>query len=147
MPVHTYRYGEATELPGLRVGVTRHLPRGVKKTDYARRGYFDVWLPTVAPSGDLLRSFLDGKVTFARFASRYRRELRRPEAKHTVELLAAVAQRQPVNLGCFCEDPARCHRTLLAQVLAEAGAPLAPEVRAPAPGFASPACSMPEIED
>ena len=33
---------------GLRIGTVRLLPRGVRKQDYARRNYFDVWLPNLA---------------------------------------------------------------------------------------------------
>ena len=124
MAVFTYRYGEAAELPGLSIGVTRHLPRGVKKTDYAARGYFSVWLPNLAPSAELVDAYLHGNMTFARFATSYRRELKRPEARHTIDLLAAVAQQQRINLGCFCDDPAKCHRSILAAVLGEAGAPV-----------------------
>ena len=133
MPVFTYRYGEAAKLQGLSIGVTRHLPRGVKKTEYASRGYFDVWLPTLAPSAELVGNYLHGDLSFARFAASYRRELKQPEARHTLDLLAAVAQNQRINIGCFCEDPATCHRTLLAEVLAEAGAPVGeiPKARRP----------------
>lgn len=35
---------------GLRLGTVRRPPRGVKKADYARRDYFDLWLPELAPS-------------------------------------------------------------------------------------------------
>lgn len=124
MAVYTYRYGEAGKLPGLSIGVTRHLPRGVKKTEYSSRGYFNVWLPNLAPSAELVDGYLHGSLSFARFEARYRKELKRPEARHTIALLAAVAQNQRINLGCFCEDPTKCHRTLLADVLAEAGAPM-----------------------
>jgi len=39
---------------GLRVGTVRLLPRGVKKEDYAKGNFFDVWLPEVAPTGELV---------------------------------------------------------------------------------------------
>src|SRR5690606_11391027 len=103
MAVYTYRYGEAGKLPGLSIGVTRHLPRGVKKTEYSSRGYFNVWLPNLAPSAELVDGYLHGSLSFARFEARYRKELKRPEARHTIDLLAAVAQNQRINLGCFCE--------------------------------------------
>ena len=34
---------------GLRLGTVRRPPRGVKKADYARLNYYDVWLPELAP--------------------------------------------------------------------------------------------------
>ena len=39
---------------GLRIGTVRRPPRGVRKADYARRDYFDVWLPELAPSAPLV---------------------------------------------------------------------------------------------
>ncbi len=39
---------------GLRIGTARRPPRGVRKADYARRNYFDVWLPELAPSAPLV---------------------------------------------------------------------------------------------
>ena len=40
---------------GLRIGTVRRPPRGVPKADWARRDFYDVWLPTLAPSEALLK--------------------------------------------------------------------------------------------
>lgn len=144
MKIRHYRYGEAGGLPGLKIGVTRHVPRGVRKEDRAARGLFDVWMPLLAPSTKLLTSFIHGKMTFAAFAKHYRTEMKKPEPRRVIELLAAVSIRTPIAIGCFCEDPKRCHRTLLLKLLE---AEVAEPADAPSSGYASPACSMPEIED
>ena len=34
----------------LRIGAVRRPPRGVKKKDYARLGFYDLWLPDLSPS-------------------------------------------------------------------------------------------------
>ncbi len=146
MGVHIYRYGEAGRKKGLFVGATRYLPRGVRREDYATRGYFDVWFPLLAPSPALMKGFLAGRLSYAQFGRKYRTEMNSPEARQAIRLLAATAVQLPVHVGCFCEDPARCHRSLLLKLILAADDAL--PKRAGAPGmFSSPACAMPEIED
>jgi uncharacterized protein YeaO (DUF488 family) len=143
--LHTYRYGKARPRPGLSIGVTRHPPRGVPKAEYASRGYFQVWLPMLGPSAPLLAAIREGSISFETFARRYRVEMNRPEPRQVIRLLAFLARHERINLGCYCADASRCHRTLLAELIGEVRSE---ETDAPAPGsFASPACSMPEIED
>ena len=40
---------------GLRIGTVRRPPRGVPKSEYAKRDLYDVWLPNLAPSESLLK--------------------------------------------------------------------------------------------
>jgi uncharacterized protein YeaO (DUF488 family) len=144
MNLNIYRYGQPNQGPGLHVGVTRYLPRGVRREDYARLGYFDVWIPLLAPNRELLAAYLKGSVSHTKFVSQYRSEMREPAARQLIRLLAATASRQPVHLGCFCADPARCHRSLLRDLVIAAAADL--PKRSPKAGeFFSPACAMPEI--
>ena len=108
---------------GLRVGVVRFPPRGVPRADLARLGYYDVWLPALAPSRALLawiRSRYEQPSAWRTFRVRYARELAAPEARRLVELLAAAARRTPIAIGCYCEDEARCHRSVLRRVIAAA---------------------------
>jgi len=116
----TYRCGHdappASET--LRVGTVRFLPRGVPKSRYAADGYFDVWLPGVAPSRELIRRFLhEGDLTPKAFFAAYRREMKAAEPRQTIALLARVAERTPVAIGCYCEDESACHRSVLAELL------------------------------
>ena len=39
---------------GVRLGTVRLLPRGVRKEEYSRRNLFDVWVPEVSPSRELV---------------------------------------------------------------------------------------------
>jgi len=110
---------------GVRVGTVRLLPRGVRKEDYAKRDFFDVWLPDVAPSRELVayaqaKPWTDAR--WAAYAKRYLREMRRPEAQRVIALLAALGRRTNFSIGCYCETPRRCHRSLLGQLLRERGA-------------------------
>jgi uncharacterized protein YeaO (DUF488 family) len=113
---------------GLRIGTVRWPPRGVRKSDYAARGYFDVWLPELAPSAPLVSYALSRPLTDARWATyarRYRREMREPAAQRLLALLAALSARTNVSVGCYCEDEGRCHRSLLKDLLVEQGAEIA----------------------
>jgi uncharacterized protein YeaO (DUF488 family) len=113
---------------GLRIGTVRRPPRGVKKQDYAKRDYFDLWLPELAPSAPLVKFALSQPFTPKRWASysrRYRAEMKQPAAARLVALLAAISQRTDLSIGCYCEDESHCHRSLLKQLLIERGAKMA----------------------
>lgn len=121
----TFRIGSAAEPgQGLRVGATRRPPRGVAKARWAKEGYFDVWLPALAPSAELLAQLkhydLDDPKLRKKFFDHYERELlSKADSRQTVEFVAQVAARMPVAIGCFCEDEARCHRSRLYKILME----------------------------
>jgi uncharacterized protein YeaO (DUF488 family) len=106
----------------LRIGATRLPPRGVPKSRWRRDGYFDVWLPNIAPSRSLLhwikqRDINDPKIR-ATFFKRYERELLgNSDARHILQLLAAIAKRTPISIGCFCADESRCHRSRLHRII------------------------------
>jgi len=110
---------------GLRLGTVRRPPRGVKKTDYARLDYYDVWLPELAPSEPLRQWIMSKPITPARwaaFARRYRAEMRSPAVQRLLALLTALSSATNLSVGCYCEDETRCHRSVLRELLAEAGA-------------------------
>jgi len=110
---------------GLRVGTVRRPPRGVRKADYARRNYFDVWLPELAPSANLVSWVFSQPLTpkrWSAFAQRYRREMAQPAAKRVIALLAVLSRQTNFSVGCYCEDETHCHRSLLKQLLIEDGA-------------------------
>jgi uncharacterized protein YeaO (DUF488 family) len=113
---------------GVRVGTVRLLPRGVRKEDYAKRDFFDVWLPEVAPSRELV-AFAQAKpwtdARWTAYAKKYLREMRRPEAQRVIALLAALGTQTNFSIGCYCENPYRCHRSLLGNLLREGGAKVA----------------------
>ncbi|MEP7359150.1 MAG: DUF488 domain-containing protein, partial [Anaerolineales bacterium] len=94
--------------------------------DYASQDFFDVWYPALAPSAELLRWFRrqpDFEKAWLEYAHRYPREMAtRPDARQAVQLVAALAQRTPIAIGCYCADETRCHRSLLAKIIREAAA-------------------------
>jgi len=113
---------------GLRLGTVRRPPRGVKKADFAKRDYYDLWLPVLAPSQPLVtqamqRAWTDAR--WARFKHGYEKEMRSPAPKQMLELLARLSHQTDFSVGCYCEHENRCHRSILRQLLREAGAKLA----------------------
>jgi uncharacterized protein YeaO (DUF488 family) len=112
---------------GLRLGTVRRPPRGVRKEDFGRRDFYDVWVPELAPSAPLASWAMSTPFTDARWAQftrRYLSEMKRPAAGHLIGLLAALSASADFSIGCYCEDPSRCHRSLLRRLLADAGATL-----------------------
>jgi len=106
---------------GLRLGTVRRPPRGVKKSEFARRDYYDIWLPDLSPSAPLIaRAHRD----WTAFVKAYRREMSKPAAQRLLELLARLSHHADFSVGCYCEDESRCHRSILRQLLAENGARL-----------------------
>ena len=111
---------------GLRIGTVRRPPRGVPKALHASRDFYDAWLPELAPSEGLLQLALraqDGRGWQA-FVRRYRAEMRRPAAARLLGRLAALSRQADFSVGCYCADEARCHRSVLRELLREHGASL-----------------------
>jgi uncharacterized protein YeaO (DUF488 family) len=128
MALRVVRLGSPrTRSEGLRLGTVRRPPRGVKKSDYARLDYYDLWLPDLAPSAGLVSSATSSEWTDARWAQfvrRYSAEMRAPAAQRLIALLAALSHHTNFSVGCYCENESRCHRSLLRELLEEAGARL-----------------------
>ena len=112
---------------GLRIGTVRRPPRGVPKSEYASRNYYDVWLPNLAPSEQLVKAGRSAKneTAWRAFLKRYRSEMSRPENSRVLDLLAALSHQANFSVGCYCDDEQHCHRSMLRQLLAERGAVIA----------------------
>ena len=106
----------------LRVGAVRRPPRGKRKEDVDE---YDVRLPELAPSSELLKKFKDGAISWDRFVQRYRSEMNKPERKYLIPLFAALSKVTDLSVGCYCRDETRCHGSVLRELLADAGAELA----------------------
>ena len=111
---------------GLRIGTVRRPPRGVPKHEYAKRDFYDVWLPNLSPTPALLQS-IDRKRPdwWKQFARRFRAEMKQPEASHVLDTLAALSHQANFSIGCYCDDEQHCHRSILRELLAARGAALA----------------------
>lgn len=125
MAIRIVQLGSARERgEGLRIGTVRHPPRGVPKSEYSSRNWYDVWLPELAPSAQAVK-LARGAATpgqWARFVKRYRAEMAAPERTRLLGLLAALSRDTDFSVGCYCQDAARCHRSILRTLLEEQGA-------------------------
>ena len=125
MTIHIVRLGSPrTPGEGLRIGTVRRPPRGVAKSDYAGRDFYDVWLPMLSPSPPLVGAALSAHDARAwqAFARKFKAEMKRPDAARTLDLLAALSTSTNFSVGCYCEDESRCHRSILRELLIERGA-------------------------
>ena len=109
---------------GTRIGTVRRPPRGVPKSEFAARDYYDVWFPNLAPSVETMQLGQQAATAkdWSAFGKRYRAEMAAPEASRTLDVLAALSKHANFSVGCYCEDESRCHRSILRQLLAEKGA-------------------------
>ncbi len=113
---------------GLRLGTVRRPPRGVRKENYGKENYDDVWVPDLAPSAELFanRPATDDDRSWQMFARKYEAEMRSPEPSRLLDLLAALSHQTNFSVGCYCEDEAHCHRALLRRLLQTHGAVIVP---------------------
>ena len=110
---------------GLRILVTRLRGRGITKDRC------DVWMPSLAPSGRLIKTAGAGKLTWAQFERAYARELlnspgfdranrhvKNHGQKFTLRLIKALGKRGTVTLLCHCPDGQRqCHMQVLKKLI------------------------------
>ncbi len=105
---------------GLRIGTVRRPPRGVPKSEFASQNWYDVWLPDVAPTPELMKLGQAVKTdkAWTVFDRKYRAEMKKPEKSRLLDLLAALSHGANISVGCYCENEARCHRSILRELLA-----------------------------
>jgi uncharacterized protein YeaO (DUF488 family) len=125
MSVRIVRLGTA-RLPGegTRIGTVRRPPRGVPKTEFSAGNWYDVWFPNLAPSVETMKrgQAASSDAEWNAFTKKYRSEMNEAGAKHDLALLATLSHTADFSVGCYCEDEARCHRSILRALLEENGA-------------------------
>ena len=126
MPIRVIRLGTPRAPDeGTRLGTVRRPPRGVKKSDFAKKDWYDVWVPDLAPSEQLRSWALNDEWTeerWKRYRKEYLREMKDPRSARLIAMLAAMSRSSNFSLGCYCDDESHCHRSLLKGLLEEAGA-------------------------
>jgi uncharacterized protein YeaO (DUF488 family) len=113
---------------GLRLGTVRRPPRGVPKTEFAARDFYDTWLPNLAPSLPLMQEAqaASSDKEWAAFKRKFAAEMKQPQAIHVLDMLAALSHHTSFSLGCYCADENHCHRSVLRELLVERGAEISP---------------------
>lgn len=125
MVVRVVRLGtERAPNEGTRIGTVRRPPRGVPKTEFAARNWYDVWFPNLAPSIETMKQgqAAETPAQWSAFKKKYRSEMAKPDASHAIELLAALSHHTNFSVGCYCEEEEHCHRSVLRSLLQENGA-------------------------
>jgi uncharacterized protein YeaO (DUF488 family) len=128
MPVRIVRLGTPRHAnEGPRLGTVRRPPRGVPKSEFASRDFYDVWLPQLSPSQKLVKEAQSAQTekAWSAFQRKFRAEMNESGADKILNVLAALSQTAAFSVGCYCEDERRCHRSILRDLLAERGADLA----------------------
>lgn len=112
---------------GLRIGTVRRPPRGVPKSEFASGDWYDVWFPNLSPSAETVKFAQSAQTPaqWAAFAKKYRAEMAAAENAHALDLLAALSHQANFSVGCYCENEAHCHRSVLRELLTERGAKFA----------------------
>lgn len=129
MAIRIVRLGSArVKNEGLRIGTVRRPPRGIPKDQFASRDFYDVWFPNLAPTEPLLKETFPVKDERAwkTFRRKFTAELKAPSARRDLELLAALSHHASFSIGCYCEDEAHCHRSILRELLQDLGAEVLP---------------------
>ena len=128
MAVRVVKLGSARAADeGVRIGTVRRPPRGVPKAEFASQNWYDVWFPDLAPSVQTMKLGQEAAspAQWLAFTRKYKAEMAEPQARHALELLAALSHRTNFSVGCYCEDESHCHRSVLRQLLVEMGAKVA----------------------
>jgi uncharacterized protein YeaO (DUF488 family) len=125
MAIRIVRLG-TERLPGegIRFGTVRRPPRGIRKTDYASKNFYDMWLPMLAPGQATVKQALSSRSDrdWARFVKKYRAEMAAPHCRSMLDVLAALSHQADFSVGCYCADESRCHRSVLRELLMGSGA-------------------------
>ena len=112
---------------GLRIGTVRRPPRGVPKSEFSSGDWYDVWFPNLSPSAENVQTALaaSNDKEWGAFVRKFRSEMAQPDASRTLDLLAALSHQSNFSVGCYCENEARCHRSVLRELLAKRDADIA----------------------
>ena len=130
MAVRIVRLGTARHpKEGPRIGTVRRPPRGVPKSEFSSGNWYDVWFPVLAPSVETMKlgQAAETPAQWVAFTKKYRAEMSESAASQTLDVLAALSKTADFSVGCYCEDEARCHRSVLRALLAVRGAAIARE--------------------
>jgi uncharacterized protein YeaO (DUF488 family) len=128
MAIHIVRLGSPRSPDeGLRIGTVRRPPRGVPKAEFASRDFYDVWQPLLSPSAELVAEAkaAEDEKAWEAFRRKFKAEMNHPAASQLLDLLAALSHQTSLAVGCYCEEDAHCHRSVLRELLEASGARIA----------------------
>jgi uncharacterized protein YeaO (DUF488 family) len=71
---------------------------------------------TFAPSWNIVMDLKNGNITWEQYKEKYTQMMRKSYKQNTKRWLELI-NKDELTLICYCTDPNRCHRTLLADML------------------------------
>ena len=91
------------------------------------QNWYDVWYPNLAPSVETMKQAqaAETPAQWAAFIKKFRAEMAQPDAARSLDVLAALSHHAQFAVGCYCDDEAHCHRSVLRALLKERGADVA----------------------
>ena len=102
MAIRIVRLGTPREKDeGLRIGTVRRPPRGVPKSEFARRDFYDVWYPVLSPTQELVTEALhaESDKDWRAFVKKFKAEMAESDASKTLDLLAALSHQTNMSVG------------------------------------------------
>jgi uncharacterized protein YeaO (DUF488 family) len=100
-------YDKREPSDGKRILVMRIWPRGISKDK------IDEWIKELGTGKVLIKKWKGGKISWSDFSKEYKKSLKGKE--ELLKRLAKESEEGNITLLCTDRDPARCHRSLLAQ--------------------------------
>lgn len=79
---------------------------------------FDIWIPVLAPSTKLLKSYHDKKIDWEKFENKFTKEVLEKQKKY-LDIILQTAKKYTVTLLCWELKGENCHRLLVAKKLKE----------------------------
>lgn len=75
---------------------------------------YDIWMPTLSPSTELLKDYHEEKVNWETYEKLFSKEVFEGN-KEYIEIVGEMAQKHDITLLCWEETPQMCHRRLVAE--------------------------------
>jgi uncharacterized protein YeaO (DUF488 family) len=118
MPIKTKRWNDPKDADEVfRILICRYRPRGLPKA----KETWDTWCPDLGPSRKLHAAFYGKngpRLAWEEYRQIYLEEMQ-DQQEDIAKLAELVAEGKMITLLCSsaCEDPSRCHRTLLKELI------------------------------
>lgn len=92
---------------GIRICVMRRIKPEFK---------FDIWMPSLAPSTNLLKSYHDKKIDWEKFEKRFKKEVLDKQNDY-LDILLDISKKHAITLLCWEFKGENCHRLLVTKRL------------------------------
>lgn len=98
---------ESNEKDGIRICIMRRI-----KPEFE----FDIWIPSLSPSTELLKDYHDKKIDWETFEKKFTKENLNKKNKY-LTIISDLVRKYDITLLCWEETPEMCHRRLVAEYI------------------------------